>query len=446
MAGYGQVGAYGELGYKQDVSLSADTNFAIQNKINAVTGRCIRFAVKPDQGQGYSVYKNSAIPNAWIWPEPQSVPITVYDGNRHARHLVLDEKTGRWYEIGTRNGPANSNLIASYLDKDAEDYSGTEIPCEAQFREDIARNEHMKIEHIENHQYVRPQNKNNQGASGYNAFGLRPQQEIEIDIYRDGVLVEFARTRDVPIGGDYVFDRRTRGNRLRIGFKTATSEFRLTSNDRYYLQIDENATRKEMTEREWQEELMNDLGVWISRGADPTTNLGNGTTMSGGFDSVTQGPDGIDNSALSFSPSSGLSTAISGAGDYTFIFTVSNIVSTVAITDNISIVRSGDNYRIHVTNNSQTVNRPLNWDGSGWVTIAVKRSGGFIYISEDGGASDITPIGDNEDLSGTLNICNGQDCDLFDFRYYQKQVSDAALDYYYKDLTEYDGKALLPIW
>ena len=90
MPGYGDVAPYGDLDYKQD----AVESFAIENKINAVTGRCLRLAIKEDQGQGYSIYKNATVPEAWIWPEPQSVPITVYDNNNHARHLVLDERKG----------------------------------------------------------------------------------------------------------------------------------------------------------------------------------------------------------------------------------------------------------------------------------------------------------------------------------------------------------------
>jgi len=113
MPGYGEIAPYGSLTYKQDL----DQTFLTANKINAYTGVCLGYALRPDQGQGYAFLMNRAVPEAWIWPEPMSDPLNILDAKNQKRYLVLDEVTGHWYEIGTRNGPKNSGLIAAYQDK-----------------------------------------------------------------------------------------------------------------------------------------------------------------------------------------------------------------------------------------------------------------------------------------------------------------------------------------
>ena len=291
MPGYGDIDFYGDLNYKQDgMGGDGETDFLIQNRITAYSGKCIRFAVRPDQGQGYAFYKNRAVPEAWIWPEPQSDPLCVFDNKGQPRYIILDEVTGKWHEIGTRQGPIGTDVTPVYEDKADGDYQGTEIPCAIKLRENTSDREHKKLEHNETHVGFRPHDEAHKGVTGYGANGLRAGFELNVEAYKDGNLTADAEAMAVPLEGDVVFDRKVEARRLQTGLVTNASEFRLTYADQYYVQKDAAESRKAMTEHSMQAEFAEPL-VWLTRGDGMTVNRATGVACSGTCFSSTSGPE-----------------------------------------------------------------------------------------------------------------------------------------------------------
>jgi hypothetical protein len=297
MPGYGDTSFYGEFNYKQDVGGGVqddgETDFLICNKINAYSGKCLRYGVHPLQhGQGYSVFRNRAVPEAWIWPEPQADPLAVVDNKGQMRYIILDETTGKWHEIGTRQGPAGTDVVPSYQDKIEGEYQGSEIPCALKLREHTSDREHKKLEHNETHVGFRPQKEESKGVAGYGANGLRTGFELNVELYKDGNLTEDAIAMNVPLEGDVVVDRKTEARRLQVGLVTTTSEFRLTYADQCYVQKDAAEVNKAMSEHTWQAEFAAPL-VWLTRGQDAAINQATGEAMDGSyFDDVT-GPESV---------------------------------------------------------------------------------------------------------------------------------------------------------
>ena len=442
--GYGNVDTYGNLGYKQD-GQSAGEMFSVANKINPSTGFCLSYAVRPDQGQGYAFIDNSNDPTAWIWPEPISDPLSVVDTFDQTRYIVIDELTGQWWELGTREGPDNSDLRASYLDKETS-YGGVEIPCEIRLREHTADAEHKIKEHVETHAYVRPQLAENKGNADYRADGMREAQAFEIDAYLNGALTPGARTKNVPENGDFVFDRILDAQRIQIGFKSSASEFLLTGMDQYYLTKDESQTRKAMSEHNWQAEFESPL-LWLSRGPNPQINRATGTNFGGSFFSQVMGPDGIADSALAFSPADGLTADdITIPGNLGIIFSISSVDDSVDVLDEVRVYRDGDEYYIRVNIGGNIITQLLSWQGVGWDTILVKRVGGNIVIGENGVITNTIPVDSSESFTISPIIMDGEDASLFNLWIFDSEITDSGFEYFYRDLTENDGNALLPIW
>ena len=441
MPGYGEIAPYGSLDYKQDL----DQTFLTANKINAYTGVCLGYALTADQGQGYAFLMNRSVPEAWIWPDPMSDPMNILDSKNQKRYLVLDEITGRWHEIGTRNGPKNSGMVAAYQDKMSDRYAGTEIPCGLKLREHIGRAEHEWVEHIETHAYMRPQAEENQGKAGYTADGYRMAQEIEIRGYKHGEIAESARTKDVPLEGDFVFDRRLKDHRVQIGFFTSASEFRLAGLDQYYLLADESATTKAMSEHNWQNEFASPW-LWLSRGPNPTVNRATGATLTGSYFSLVDGPDGKDSSAMMFAPTNGLTYgAKSITGDYSLVFSVNNLVLPCAVIGPVSVMELHGVKYLQLSYGGNTLSCPLAWNGTGWVALMLKREGNNLVFSENGAVKG-TYLDKVGDISQSIAIMDTQDGELGYVWAFDTAISDKAFAYWYSDLTENHGDALLPVW
>lgn len=441
MPGYGELGTYGSLVYKQELEAATLTN----NKINATTGVCIGYGVNDEHGQGYSFLLNRTVPTAWIWPDPMSDPLTILDENNNKRCLVLDEITGHWYEIGTRNGPTNSGLVAAFQDKMSDQYAGAEIPCGLKLREHIGKAEHEFVEHIETHGYLRPQDEANKGLSGYTLLGMRQAFELEYRAYVNGNLTESARTKNVPLGGDAVFDRNVKDHRVQIGFFTTTSEFKLAGLDQYYLLHDEAAVNKAMSEHGWQTEFGNPF-LWVTRGPNPMLNRATNTNLTGSYFSVVDGPDNVDGSAMNFGPGNGFVGPVERLNDnFTFIISAKDLDLPCRVLGPVYVFDLHNTKYIQISVNGHNVSCPLTWNGKGWVTLMVKRTGDDIVFGEDGQIKGTFPINIGT-INQSIDIMNGEEGKVFTAWGFDCAISDKAWEYYYNDIIENQGNAILPAW
>jgi hypothetical protein len=370
-----------------------------------------------------------------------SDPLTILDARNQTRYIILDEVTGHFYEVGTRNGPDGSGLVASYQDKASDQYAGVEIPCRLDLKEHIGQAEHEWVEHIETHAYLRQQEKGNKESSDYTSAGFRSAFEVEIRAYVAGNVAESARAHDVPLEGDIVFDRTIKDHRVQIGFNTTASEFRLSGMDQYYLLYDESATRKEMSEHGWQQEFSDPL-YWISRGPSPSINRADSTTPTGTYATETDGADGKTLSALGFIPGGGLTYAdYSIPRDFSIVFSFRDLDLPCNIFGIVWILEQDGNYYARIGSTTHQ----LRWTGTGWYTIMIKRSDNDLIFGENGFVTG-TYRGNFGALEGPFVLMNNQTGDIFDFWLFEKAISDNAFQYYYTDLDENAGDALLPLW
>ena len=435
MPGYGEIDTYGYGAYKQDLAVSN----IVHNKINSYTGLCLGYAVKEDQGQGYWFIKNATSPTAVVYPDPYSEPLAVLDSKDQVRYIVLDETTGHWYELGTRDGPKYSGLEACYLDKE-DQYGGTEIPCRLLLAEHKADVEHKRVEHVESHFYIRPQRKTNKGDSAYTSYGLRPAWEADLLLFKDGDLAESARTKSVPMNGDLVTDRFVKANRIQVGFYTTASEFRLAETDQYYLACDEAAVEKAMTEHGYQDEF-NDTVLWLTRGSSPALNRADGTTLSGTYFGTTDGPDGKDNSALSFSPVDGLTCSYT-LGDFTLMGWVRNLATPCEVLNILKFDVDGD---LVVDLNTTHADYAFGSVGTNWTFFTVTRSGQNVSFYRDGVLLGTRLSTDTDDVT-ISSVMYAQEGDLAFLRVLNTAISAGAVLYAYQDVDENEANALEPIW
>ena len=446
MGGYGTTGDYGTGLYKGEYQLSGGVYQYPQNRINYLTGICLRLGIKPEHGLGWSYYENGV---HWLWPEPNVLPIEVEDDNQQMRSLVLDERAGRFYEFPTRDGPAGSGLVATYLDKE-DQYGGAEIPCKIIFPEQTGTREHEMLDHMESHAYLRPQKESDRNTGGHTVLGYRNAFEIDFGFYKMGELIEHVRSINIPDTGEIGMDRRTEAPRLSPFIETKTSSFKLVGIDNFYNQKDMagSRTQKQMKEGTWQFEYSEPL-LWYTRGYNPLLNRAKGTNFTGTFFTETTGPDQNSSSAIVLTALDYLSDIITTnlSGDFTIQFSINaasygfEIISSSTGAMRIYLTAIGTDNHINFNDGVNIISQLLPWTNTNWATIKISRSGGDLLISQDGALLNTIPLTTIVTYGGTIRINTGGVLSIFDVSVFNKLISNEAFLYYYNDLINNHGDA-----
>ena len=424
----------------------SDTDFLIDGKSVNRPNLTYRFAVKPTKGRGWTKYEGD-----YPLPDVRTGVLKLFDEKNQLRQLVYDSDDRKYYEIGLRKGPENSGLDLVYKDKYGTAYGGSSIPCEIHFAEDRAEEEHMPIDHLESHVYFRPQDDDDIGAEGHDASGYLEGLEVDMAMRIDGAVEDNALTQNIPKTGDMTYDKRVDGRRLQPIVRMSESSWKLTGLDHYYNRKNKSGTRAErtMSEQDWQAEY-GQIIAWATRYKTPMTNLASGVDFGGSYGSLVTGPDGLSESAYSFAGAEGLTQAdIELDDDFTMQFGLKDILNDTDIVEigdfKIEIQVTGTTFELDIQKGSLGVSQTLNWNGEGWVILKVSRSGDNIIVSEDGEILNTLSFG-YDDIAGTMNIMVNQTGDLFDFRLYQKNISNDGFAYYYRNLNNDSGNALLPLY
>ena len=172
------------------------------------TNRCIRQAILPEQGIGFYEMPVAAM----AMPEAGVGAITVYDTNNQIRGLVLDSKTGRWYDVTTRDGPAGTGLVKVWTGINSAEFDRT-----IKFKEDRGTDEKDFQRLIESHLFLRPTSELNRNVSGYDANGYPDGMEIDLAFFNNGEpTTPSASIVDVPLNGDIKTDKKVEGNRVQM--------------------------------------------------------------------------------------------------------------------------------------------------------------------------------------------------------------------------------------
>ena len=406
---------------------------------------CYRRGVKKDQPPNWA-----ELTGQWPSPEPGIGTFDIFDNDDRSITIIFEANSGLPYMIASREGPVGSNITKTFRDKVGGAYdAGYEIPWSGKLKEHRGKREEDLIRHLETHVHLRPQNENNKGASGYDINGFRNAQEITIRAYLEGNVAADAVTNNIPNRGDITFDKMLDAHRFQIEIAGTASEIKITSTDTDYIDEDirGNPSEREMQEQQYQDKL-SDPTFWLSRGDNPMVDRATGNTPSGSiFDFIT-GPDGDTESAFVFADASELEYAHTGVyGDFTIMFGISNILTSTEVfrigDATISINLVGDSYMLEFDDGVNTYDAELNWDGSGWALLKIVREGEQIIFSENGAQLDRELLVSVETVSGNITFPVNNSKEVYDVRVYSDNVSDAAFEYYYRDVTESQGVALL---
>jgi len=110
----------------------------------------------------------------------------------------------------------------------------------------------------------------------------------------------------------------------------------------------------------------------------------------------------------------------------------------------IFIFKTGTVYSVRFLDTDGNVYvRDLNWNGSGWVSIKISRSGGNIVFSEDGVQQTVLILAAINIYSSAFQTVAGNAMHIFDIRVLPNNVSDEAYSYYYNNVTGSNGNVFL---
>jgi PKD repeat protein len=350
--------------------------------------KCLHYGVAEEHGQGWAERSG----DAWIWPESQAAILTIIN-NSYRQEIVFDENSGLPYLIDTRDGPQGSGLIKVFRDKvdPLVPNSGTIIAWEILLGEYTGELEQFYVEILETFLSLRPVKVENINAIGFDVNGLPTALRMDYDLYRDGQIVPYAGASSIPVSRDIVVDRKAKGNSIQIKLCGESTEFKLRKIESSLKVSDFAHNNTSMTEITYQEVVSNPV-MWFSRDTNMIDRV-TGASMfsSSGFVGNIEGPDGRDDSAF----------RIVGALD--------------------------------VRNAAYPAGTLLIWHKSGYTISGVS----------------LTELGQSGDwiLSYCYNVLmsllftNG---DVFDIRIFDVQVSLAAMNHYFDNVSEHQGDMYLP--
>lgn len=296
---YDSVGGYQIFGSEDALEYTDEC------KIDATNGKCYRLAIMPNQGYGWVKFGGEGM----VFPFPNLRGIALDEESGLSRQIIADSRTGKLYEVSTYDNTAG--------DKEESELDKGEYAIQSSFKlaEATGALESFSIEHLETHTYIRPL-KEEEGGTYATGF------QIDTRIFKDGVITPAARTKNTPINGDIVFDRKFQGHRLQIEIGFTAGSVKVVATDTFYLTKDTaGATAfsgRSTSESNHQQDYANGV-LWFTRGSKPLLNRATGQLLTGTYDSRTEGMDGISNSAIVFTGAESLEATSVGSlsGDFT---------------------------------------------------------------------------------------------------------------------------------
>ncbi len=411
----------------------------------AYTTKCIKSAVYPHQGVGM-VERGGA---NWVWPEAWVGTCSGVDKVNNHISLVLDNASGRFYQIGiAEQWQDKLDTLSEY------GQGGYEISSWFKLKEQVsASGEFEDIRHEESYVYMRPFNETNRNIPGYNSgTGMRGSFHVGAKLWTDGKLTFDAEINRVPLKADYVFREKVQSPRIQLEVNFSAAGWRCVGVANRVEELDKKRGPIYNTKSEtvWQREF-NSQDLWISRDStDPIndrTTIGN--TVWGTWDSLIEGPDAVANSGIFFNATTGLGSTFPTLERSTLIFWVRDVVANCTIFSfasgkSISLELDGDEFDLVINNGIQTVNVPLSYKGNAWTMIAIRFTvdgARVIRNKESLGLHNIT-MGE---YGGSTNIMSAAVGSLFDMRRVPRVLTENALSYYYDNVTVENGNNFLPV-
>ncbi len=363
------------------------------------TDHSYRVGLFPEQGVG--IIENTGA--GWLFPEARTGTVQVFDDSNQEHQLVLDNNTGKFYDISSREGPTNSGITKLWKDKMLTNGTGgTDIISALTFGEDTGNFEHYFIEHLMSHVYIRPYLETNRNQSGYDANGYPVGLTFDSCIYRDGnPTTTDGILDDIPLDGDLQFKTKAEGHRLHTKLTSNMGNHLVVGRQQYYIAKDTIARPGGLVMTEDTNQGAFSLpSLWLSLINGQIIDRASGVNIGVGI--ACASPDGASN-GISFSSAinTGINVLLSAEKAILIWYqgTIAITIGGVPITllDHLPLV-------------------------SGWFL-------GYADISPNSGIVVVTPTGAAK---------------IFDMRILNNSVTEKARTYYYNDVANNHGESMIP--
>ncbi len=371
--------------------LYSDYIIADLAKLEADT-KCLRFATEQSEGYGWSEYAGTNN----VEPFDNYGAIQVIDDNGNSRDLVFDKNDFKVYENDTCDKILNT--VPSHLDKNTSEILWEKWEKETVFDQ---TEEHKEIKHEATHIYIRPQDDENRGVSGYTSSGQRVSQEISVEAYVNGEKLSYSGIAEkIQEDGEVYFQGlAVKNNRIQIVTKGTASEVRIIGHSHEFLGVVGTPVipKRKQTEYDLYIELMTDLILHIVRYWQPGLNRISGSVIAG-FTKIT-GPDGEPSGVTNVSAVTLNNRAHNG--EFTVIIWSKSVPTFSYIT--LSQYSMVDKY--------------------GW----------YMFYAR------------SLSVNVPANTWELQPGNYYDVRFYKKYISDDALEILFNDITKFNGIKTIPI-
>lgn len=195
---------------------SPNVSSGVRNYVNMTEGKCFRLALLSIQGSGWCRYGGEAM----VAPFPNTGGQKIENAYGMPIQIVLDELTGKWYQVNTYNGPTGSGLVETLVDK-----GDAEIVGSVKNRILQGNKTSIMLEHLKSKCRLSP---NEPGGSFRTGFAITAKiYEAESIIYSDQAV-------EIPQDGDIAFDKRIDSVSIQNEFEFSTSGFILNNLETLY--------------------------------------------------------------------------------------------------------------------------------------------------------------------------------------------------------------------
>ncbi len=418
------------------------------------TDRCLRNAIPqlPGQGSGWAVYDDiNEGERTYNFPFPEGVVglCQIIDENEQKHQLVMDANTFRQFELGVED---------RWQDGEG-DYAGTEIESEILFREHPAPiGASAKIRHSESHLNIKPWFKDRRGAEGYTEDGFRTAFEADLYVRTESSDEDTAITKQVPYRGQLIYDRHIESEFIQEGLKIRGAPWRLVSSEMWFQQIDTSAapSKKVMSEQAWADQFTEPV-IWYGRvqpealgSLNDVLNLATGITDSGARQAMTTGPDGYSQTgSVGFVGGSTTTSPGDLEGDFTIYVWLRSMTTGMVLyaqgTLTITLNLVAGEWQLVWDDGTNNITIDLSQDFSDWVQLVITKEGGVLRVYENFVLANTAIIDGSLTYTGVATVLSGG-VTWNDFRLIPRDVTQSAIEYIYRDMTENQGNSTCPVY
>jgi hypothetical protein len=275
MAVWGSNHKYGDSLYK-DIPAGTVSPEAIS--VGMIGGHLVSFtlAILPTQGVGFS--ENTG--QDFVFPFEACSGFSVIDEDGNERHIVVDSRDRKLYDIATKAGPENTAQVKRWKDKQLPDGTGgTDVILKVRFFDDLGTYENFTLRNATNHFFGRCVDPVNRGADGFDSEGFLTGTEWTMKMFIDGEKLIASRTSsNIPLVSNNHFGGHDNAHRIAIELSANKSGHMITGRKQEYVITDKYVGDNISNENDVSQSL-SECAVWYSRFPTGILPSGNGSLI-----------------------------------------------------------------------------------------------------------------------------------------------------------------------